>query len=641
MRRILTVALPLLLLLFFTRSSAFAAVRSFSLGSSGNNVKIIQSELIAKGYLAAGNATGYFGSLTLAAIEKFQCDHISVCSGASGYGIAGPQTQTALASPIQPGTIGPSLSGPATGAFETSGWVPYWSAVTSTSDVLPHLSQLTSVMPFGYTVTSDGALNDTAGLTQEPWTSFIAAAKAQHVRVVPTVMWGNGAAEQAILSNTTARIALENEIANTVRQNGFDGIDIDFEAKQAQTINYFSTFLKGLYQRMGNKWVYCTAEARMPLNDRYSPGATIPPDAADYANDYSAMNKYCDRVEIMAYDQGTIDIRLNAARSAPYAPIADPGWVEDLVSLAARSISKNKLIIGIPTYGYEYAVTPLPGSSYRYQVLWPFNPRYALDIAAKLGITPARTSAGELGFIYNPSELVAITSTSTAAAPTGSESTQTQQAVTTTTIAQNASSTGTGLVNTSQPFNYVTWSDAQAIKDKIALAHKLGVRGVALFSFGGEDQNMWNILNASGAGQASVFSGTATSAILSVPVPLSKIEASFGSTLASSTTPASFHFTRTLEYGSVGQDVRALQFLLNRDSDTEVAAFGYGSPGNETTYFGAATMRAVEKFQIKYGIASSGNPGFGTFGPKTRAKLEELLPAATTFTGTPATSTPY
>lgn len=479
-----------LLLFFLMPANAFAAVRSLSLGLSGNDVVALQNELISQGYLAKGYNTGFFGPLTQTAVKKFQCSQNIICSGSAtqGYGIYGPRTRAALKSattyPKNPATLGAVLTAPATGAFEISGWIPYWRSATGTLDVLPHLSQLTSVMPFGYTMKSDGTLVDTANLSQEPWTSFIAAAKAAKVRVIPTVMWGNGDTIHRILSNTTTRIALEDEIANTVKQNGFDGIDIDFEAKKHETMNYFSTFLKGLYQRMGNKWVYCTIEARMPLEDRYSPGATIPPDATDYANDFIEMNKYCDRVEIMAYDQGTINVRLNNARSAPYAPVADPGWVENLVTLAAQTISRNKLIIGIPTYGYEYTVTPVPGSGYQYKVLWPFNPGYATDIAERLGITPTRTSANEIGFTYDAKLLEP--------APADDEATLTQQATAvSTTIAQNAGSQ----ITTGLPFNYMTWSDSQAIADKVALARKLGVRGVAIFKFdGGEDPGMWSVL---------------------------------------------------------------------------------------------------------------------------------------------------
>ena len=470
--------------------STFAATRTLSLGVTGSDVKTLQNELITLGYLAAGSNSGKFGSLTQAAVEKFQCIKGIICanSTAPGYGVAGPKTQTAIADavahPADKGVItGTSLTPRATGKFEFSGWVPDWRAASGTLDTLPHLNQLTSVMPFGYTVASDGTITDPDKMSKGPWPDFIAQARAKKVRVIPTVEWGNGATEHAILSDATKRVALEVEIANLVKQNNFDGIDIDFEAKKAETKDYFSTFLKGLYQRMGTKLVYCAVEARMPLIDRYSPGATIPPDATDYANDYTQLNKYCDRVEMMAYDQGTIDVRLNIARSAPYAPVADPGWVEDMVTLAAQTISKNKLVLGVPTYGYEYQVTPTNGS-FQYDVLWAFNPPYAAKIATQLGITPRRTSANELGFIYDPKTLATV-------APTGGDTTQTQQQATTSSVIQNLGSQ----VNTNQPFNYITWSDAQAIADKVALAHKLGLRGVAVFSLGGaEDQGMWSVL---------------------------------------------------------------------------------------------------------------------------------------------------
>lgn len=83
-------------------------------------------------------------------------------------------------------------------------------------------------------------------------------------------------------------------------------------------------------------------------------------------------------------------------------------------------------------------------------------------------------------------------------------------------------------------------------------------------------------------------------------------------------------FTRTLQTGSVGEDVRSLQKLLNRDIDTRIASSGPGAEGEETTTFGTLTMNAVQKFQLKYGIAREGDPGYGTVGPKTRAKLAEV-----------------
>lgn len=471
----------------FVASPALAAARSMSVGMSGSDVVALQNALIAQGDLSQGSNTGYFGSLTLAAVKKFQCAQHIVCSGSS-FGLAGPKTQAALGlggapAPAQGGTLGGSLTAAATGAFEVSGWIPDWRAATATADVAAHLSKLTSIMPFGFHMSADGHISDADSFDGEPWASLIASAKAKRVKVVPSLEWGSGSTIQAILSNTTSRIALEDEIANLVKSKGYDGIDIDFEAKQSATINYFSTFLKGLYARMGSKWVYCTVEARMPLEDRYLPGQTIPPDATEYANDYVQINKYCDRVEVMAYDQGTVDKRLNIARSAPYAPVADPGWVEDIVRLAAQTISRNKLIVGIPSYGYEYQVTPVNGA-FQYKVLWAFNPGYGTQIASQLGITPTRTSANEIGFVYNPQALSTM-------APQGNDTTQTQQNAPANSTEQNLGSQ----VNTTQPFNYVTWSDAQAIKDKVDLAKRLGVRGVAVFSLsGGQDPGMWNVL---------------------------------------------------------------------------------------------------------------------------------------------------
>ena len=341
-------------------------------------------------------------------------------------------------------------------SFEVSGWIPYWRVATGTADTLSHIQNFTSIMPFGYIVQNDGSLHDSFGLTDPSSTSTVAllntVARAEKVKIVPTVMWSNGAAIYKILSKSSSRQALEDAIANLVKKQKFDGIDIDFENKTAETRPYFSLFLKGLYARMGQKLVYCSIEARTPPSSAFS----VIPAKQEYANDYVAINKYCDRVEIMTYDQGTIDLKLNAASgSTPYIPIADPAWVKKVIDLTAQTISKKKIILGIATYGYEYDLVKLSEYGYNYDLDWTFNPGYATTLAAQIGVMPIRNTAGEMSFTY-----------STTTSPTATTSTQ----------------------------RIVWWSDATAINNKIQLAKTLGVRGVAFFKLdGGEDPNIWNL----------------------------------------------------------------------------------------------------------------------------------------------------
>jgi len=64
---------------------------SLSIGARGSAVVSLQQFLISQNLLAAGNDTGYFGKLTLAAVKAFQ----TVFAPPSD-GIVGPKTWLAL-----------------------------------------------------------------------------------------------------------------------------------------------------------------------------------------------------------------------------------------------------------------------------------------------------------------------------------------------------------------------------------------------------------------------------------------------------------------------------------------------------------------------------------------------------------------
>lgn len=92
-------------------------------------------------------------------------------------------------------------------------------------------------------------------------------------------------------------------------------------------------------------------------------------------------------------------------------------------------------------------------------------------------------------------------------------------------------------------------------------------------------------------------------------------------TLVSVATPAQTNiFIKTLQRGSRGDDVKQLQEFLKKYPDIY-------PEGLITGYFGPLTEKAVQRFQAKFQIVSSGSPvttGYGFVGPKTRAKLNEF-----------------
>src|SRR3989338_4269373 len=87
--------------------------------------------------------------------------------------------------------------------------------------------------------------------------------------------------------------------------------------------------------------------------------------------------------------------------------------------------------------------------------------------------------------------------------------------------------------------------------------------------------------------------------------------------------------SRSLQQGSNGADVKALQVFLNGSASTQIAVTGAGSPGNESTYFGGLTKAAVVKFQSANGVSA-----IGIVGPATRAAIAAVCGGTVTGTGT-------
>ncbi len=101
-----------------------------------------------------------------------------------------------------------------------------------------------------------------------------------------------------------------------------------------------------------------------------------------------------------------------------------------------------------------------------------------------------------------------------------------------------------------------------------------------------------------------------------------------GAITPSTSAPECVPFDANFALGAEHPEVVRIQAFLNRDVRTRIAETGAGSPGEETTYYGAGTRAAVSAFQSLYRDAILTPVGLseptGYWGARTREYANQL-----------------
>ncbi|OGZ45447.1 MAG: hypothetical protein A2756_00310 [Candidatus Ryanbacteria bacterium RIFCSPHIGHO2_01_FULL_48_27] len=147
-----------------------------------------------------------------------------------------------------------------------------------------------------------------------------------------------------------------------------------------------------------------------------------------------------------------------------------------------------------------------------------------------------------------------------------------------------------------------------------------GSAGPAPASSGSSSSSSSSSTDTTTVTTATVVSATSTPSTTPQSQPLAPVSAP-----VSSPVPSPFAdiagFSRTLKVGVSGTDVELLQRALATMPEIYPEA-------KVTGYFGPATLKAVQRFQEKYGVTTAANSGYGLVGPATRAKLVEIFGGA-------------
>lgn len=365
---------------------------------------------------------------------------------------------------------------------EVGGWVPYWTSESGVESVIDNMDEIDILYPFVYEVEGGGDIVAKVDLDRGVWEDLLDEADDERVEVIPTIAWFDGEGIHAVLSDRRARNNLIDDIEDLVDDNNFDGINIDFENKWAETIDHYSRFLKDLNRALGRDTLTCTVEARMRPEHRWR----NVPRTIEYANDYEAINDHCDIVELMTYDQQRADLYFNDQRKGlPYNPVADIDWVEHVLEFAIEDIDADKIMLGVPTYGRAYDVT-VASEWYRdYTPVASVDHSRAVVLANDIYNVPiGRTAGGEAVITYFPEDSIwkifnqLPTPEGT---PKGYEAAAKALLVAT-------------LADIEIPVRMLTWGDARAAEDKLDLAKEYDLMGTVFFKFDGEeDEDIWDL----------------------------------------------------------------------------------------------------------------------------------------------------
>ncbi len=294
---------------------------------------------------------------------------------------------------------------------------------------LPFLSYFT---PFTYGITVDGGLVDLQDEVLLEVTGEYETEPLMHLSTLTEE--GNFSNERAsmIFNDPIKQENLIEEILRVVQEKGYRGVDVDFEFIFPEERYEYVTFLQNLRLRL-NPLGYPLFSALAPKTSDTQRGILY--EGHDYAGIGAAVNG----VLLMTYEWG-----YTYGPPMAVAPIEN---VRQVVEYALTRITRDKMFLGIPTYGYDWTLPYQPGNPGAPSL----SPVEAIDIA--------RRYRAEIQFD------------------------------------ERAKSPWFRYTDESGTLHEVWFEDARSIQAKLALASNYGLRGIGYWNSMREFPQNWVVLN--------------------------------------------------------------------------------------------------------------------------------------------------
>lgn len=212
---------------------------------------------------------------------------------------------------------------------------------------LPYLSY---VIPFtyGFSQNADLVFSDDTRILERA--SVYGTGTLLHLSTLAANGQFDSGLASILLSSTELQDKLIGHIINTIEQKGYDGVDIDFEFVEAQYADEYSNFIA----RVNNALTplgYITIVALAPKISDSQPGLLYE------AHRYGPLGEAADGVLLMTYEWGYT--------YGPPMAVAPIDKVREVVMYALTRIPPEKILLGIPNYGYDWTLPFVRGTPAR------------------------------------------------------------------------------------------------------------------------------------------------------------------------------------------------------------------------------------------------------------------------------------
>ncbi len=317
------------------------------------------------------------------------------------------------------------------GFIEVNGYIEPSVSERETAIINETGEYLTFVSPFSYQVNEDGSLTS---LNDANILNVSRQYDIAPLMVITNFRAGNfdaGLVDTILKSETIQQNLIEN-IIGIMRQKGYYGLNIDFERIPPEDRQLYNSFLRRVVNEL-RPLNYPVSTALAPKPEDYQTGAW------HGAHDYKAHGEIVDFVVIMTYEWGW-------SGGPPFA-VAPLNLVRDVIEYAVSVIPPEKILMGMPLYGYDWPLPYMPGGGWARRV----SPARAIQLAAQYGAIIQYDPISESPF-FNYRD--------------------------------------------TQGIDHVVWfEDVRSVKAKLLLVNRYGLRGVSYWVLGLPFPQNWYILN--------------------------------------------------------------------------------------------------------------------------------------------------